>query len=314
MAELILFTDVPADARSVAALDAAGLAYTTLRPDGGPIPTQAPDATVIVNGFTVLDAATIAALPKLSLIALTSMGTDMVDLDAARRHGVTVTNIPGDTAAVEVATHAFGLLLAVVRNIVAADRLVQAGGWTGYEPVSFPRLADQTLGVIGGGRIGRTLVDSFGVHFGRVLVYDPYLSVAPEGAALVGLDELLEQSDAISVHVPLYDQTRGLLGAVEFARMKPGAVLINVARGALIDETALLDALNGGRLAGAGVDVLVDEPPLPEHPLLHHPAVIVTPHIAYHSSYSARRYTEIPIANAIARSVGDDLQSTIVGS
>ncbi|GAB3599612.1 hypothetical protein GCM10027408_21860 [Microbacterium tumbae] len=311
----VLFTDVPRDSASESALKAAGLAVGYLDPLlGDSVVQQGMGASVIVNGFTEIDEATIDALPDLRLIALTSMGADMVDVDAASARGIIVTSIPADSAAEEVATHAFGMLLSVIRNITASDRAVQEGGWSEYQPAASPRLSEQTLGVIGAGHIGRRLVEEFGPHFSRVLVHDPYLEEAPPGAELVDKQTLLARSDAVSLHVPLNPRTYHLLDADAIAGMRQGCVLINVGRGALLDERALRAALDSGHIAGAALDVLEHEPPTDRHPLIGHPRVVVTPHIAYHSSSSARRYRDIPVRNAIAWSRGEDLISIINGA
>ena len=212
---------------------------------------------------------------QLRLLSLWGTGTDNVDLAAAERHGVTVTNTPG-VAAISIAEHCLALLLAVARRIPRADAGVRQGGWPRGEGV---QMHGKTLGVIGLGAIGRRfarLGEAIGM---RVIAWtmhpDPAL-----GFELVPLDELYRQSDAISLHLRLSEETRGMIGAREFATMKPSAILINTARGAIVDEAALLEALVTGRIAGAGLDVYGVEPLPAGHPLTRLPNVVLSPHSA----------------------------------
>jgi len=211
----------------------------------------------------------------LRLLSLWGTGTDNVDLAAAARHGVTVTNTPG-VAATSIAEHCLALLLATARRIPRADAAVRRGEWPRGEGV---QMHGKTLGIIGLGAIGRRFA-RLGAAIGmRVITWtmhpDPAL-----GFELVSLDRLYEESDVISVHLRLSDDTRGMIGAAEFARMKPGAILINTARGPIVDEPAMIQALTSGRIAGAGLDVFTVEPLAQGHPLASLPNVVLTPHAA----------------------------------
>jgi len=244
-----------------------------------------------------------ARAPRLRVVARYGVGTDRVDLEAAARHGVTVTVTPGANANA-VAEMTIALLLAAVRHLGSARDRVAAGEWptlTGGE------LTGRTLGLVGLGRIG-TLVASKARALGlRVVAYDPFLTVeeaAARGAELVGLHALAGESDAVSLHAPLSEATRGIVDRGLVECMKPGAVLVNTARGELVDEDALLWGLDNGQLVGAALDVLADEPPPPDHPLLGRPDVLVTPHIGAHTPEAE---------TAMGRTALDDLLAVLSG-
>ena len=211
----------------------------------------------------------------LRLLSLWGTGTDNVDLAAAARHGVTVTNTPG-VAATSIAEHCLGLLLATARKIPRADATVRRGEWPRGEGV---QMHGKTLGVIGLGAIGRKfarLGEAIGM---RVIAWtmhpDPAL-----GFEMVPLERLYAESDVVSLHLRLSEQTRGMIGAAEFGRMKPGAIFLNTARGPIVDEAALVEALRGGRIAGAGLDVFSVEPLPAGNALASWPNVVLTPHSA----------------------------------
>ncbi len=236
------------------------------------------DALVVRSGVQV-DAEAIAAGKRLSVIGRAGVGVDNVDLEAATIAGITVVNAPtGNTIA--AAEHTLALMYAVARRIAAADASVRRGEWnrsafTGIE------LRGKTLGIVGLGKIGMAIADRARAMEMDVLAHDPYVAVeaaAHHGASLVEFRAILERSDVLSVHVPLTRQTRNLIGAGELAVMKPGAILLNVARGGVVDEKALSDALRSGQLAGAGVDVFSAEPPR-ESLLLDAPNTVLTPHL-----------------------------------
>jgi phosphoglycerate dehydrogenase-like enzyme len=224
------------------------------------------------------------AAPRVKLVQLLSAGYDNVDLDAARRAGVPVSN-NGGANAISVAEHALMLMLTVSRKVIWQHASVSAGRWRGNGPA--PRmyeLSDKTLGIVGLGTIGKK-VARLGRAFGmRVQYYDiARLNADAEDALGVRfrlLRELLKSSDVVSLHVPLNDSTRALIGAGELALMKPGAILINTSRGPVVDEPALYEALNGGLLFGAGLDVFDQEPPPPDNPLLTLDNVVLTAHFA----------------------------------
>lgn len=285
--------------------------------------TVAPDAEVLsVFVNSTLDDATLAAMPNLRFISTRSTGVDHIDLKACELRRILVSNVAsyGDAT---VAEHAFGLLLSVVRHIAEAARRTREGDFS-QEALRGFELRGKVLGVIGTGRIGRHAIEiahGFGM---RVLAYD----IAPDeelaralGFRYADLPGLLAGSDVVSLHVPATPQTNGLISDREFAVMKPGAVLINTARGSVVDPAALVRALSAGTISAAGLDVLPHEPvlrdeaevfrlgdPSPadfralvaDHVLLGMPNVIVTPHIAYNTTEAVRRIVEVSAANIAA--------------
>ena len=234
---------------------------------------------LIVRGRTKVTPAVFAAASKLKVVGRAGVGVDNIDLAAAREHKVTVVNSPIATT-VAVAELTLGLMLASVREIARADSSMKAGKWLKKE-FEGAELHGKTLGVIGYGRIGSnvgTRAAAFGM---KVLGYDPLVpadEIAKRGGQPVTLDELYAQSDMITMHLPLTNDSRGMLNEASFAKMKDGVRIICAARGGVIDEAALLAALNSGKVAGAALDVFATEPPgLTE--LVSHPRVVCTPHV-----------------------------------
>jgi D-3-phosphoglycerate dehydrogenase len=231
----------------------------------------------------------IAALSKCRIIACASVGVDYVDVVAATEHGIPVTNCP-DTFIEEVADHAMMLLLATHRRCIEQDRMVREGRWGEGRPALYniPRLFGLTLGFVAFGRVAR-LVAQRARPFGlRLMAYDPFvdeLTMSALGVQPASLDEVLTQSDFVSMHAPATPETGRMLGAAHFARMRPSAIFINTGRGPTVDEAALIEALASKRIAGAGLDVLEQEPPARDNPLLAMEHVILSPHNA---SASAR--------------------------
>ena len=232
----------------------------------------------------------LAAMPRCRIVARVGTGLDEIDLDAAARRGIYVTNVV-DYAVDEVSTHAVTLLLAHARRLPAYLEVVGAGQWssTGGGPIR--RLRGLTLGVVGFGRIGQaTAAKASGLGL-RVVAFDPMLSrdeIVAAGAEPADWPALLAQSDYISLHVPLTPLSRNMIDAAALAAMKPSAVLINTARGGLVDEEALAAAIRSGEIAGAALDVLADEPPPPGHPLLGDERILITPHSAWYSLEAQR--------------------------
>ncbi|WP_348789485.1 C-terminal binding protein [Leifsonia sp. NPDC080035] len=265
----------------------------------------AADADALLPGYAAITRETIAALPRLKVIALMSMGFDYVDVDAATEHGIHVTNVPG-AATEEVATHALALLLASARQLPFYTASATPERWNERAAVAPPRLSERTLGVVGLGRIGREFARQAGPLFGRVLGYDPLLpddegtrdELAALGIERTGLDKVRRGSDALSLHVPLTPETERMVDAAFLAEMPAGALLLNVSRGGLIDNAALVEALDAGRLSGAALDVLDEEPPSRGHPLLGRDDVVLTPHIAYFSQRTEIEYVRIQAQNA----------------
>jgi D-3-phosphoglycerate dehydrogenase len=263
---------------------------------------------LIVRGRTKVTSDVIAAGSKLRVVGRAGVGVDNIDLDAAKARGIAVVNAPISTTSA-VAELAFGLLLAVAREIPRADASMKTGVWTKKE-LEGVELSGKTLGVVGYGRIGME-VGRRALAFGmNVIAYDPFIQrseIQAGGAESVSLQELLEWSDFISVHLPFNVQTRDLLGPVAFSQMKDGVRLVDTARGGIIDESALLAALNDGKVAGAGLDVFAAEPP-GATALIQHPHVISTPHIGAQTREAQTRAAEDIAHEVLAALRGEPLR------
>jgi D-3-phosphoglycerate dehydrogenase / 2-oxoglutarate reductase len=228
------------------------------------------------------DAGLMDHAPHLRLIARTGIGYDLVDVAEATRRGIAVCNTP-DAPTVSTAEHAATLILVVAKNVKRAEALLRQGSGDYYARHAAIELDGKTLGLVGLGRIARRVAgicEGLGM---RVTAFDPFLpeiAFPPSVARAASLEQLLGVADVVSLHVPLSEATRGMIGADQFALMKPGAVFVNTARGALVDGDALISALEGGHLFGAGLDVTEPEPLPTDHPLLHRDDVVVTPHVA----------------------------------
>ncbi|MGA4322524.1 2-hydroxyacid dehydrogenase [Ectopseudomonas hydrolytica] len=261
-------------------------------------------AQVAISNKVPLNAATFAACPELKLVLVTATGTNNIDLNAARAHGVTVSNCQG-YGTPSVAQHTLLLLLALATRLPDYQRDVAAGRWqqaSQFCLLDHPivELEGKTLGLLGHGELGSAvarLAEAFGM---RVVLGQ--LPGRPARADRLALHELLPQVDALTLHCPLNEQTRNLIGAAELALMKPQALLINTARGGLVDEQALADALRRGHLGGAATDVLTQEPPKDGNPLLAGdiPRLIVTPHNAWGSREARQRIVAQVVENAEA--------------
>jgi len=226
----------------------------------------------------------LAALPQLGLVSRFGAGYDTVDPAACAKHGVWLSNSP-DYGVGEVATHALGMALALLRHLPFYDRDVRAGNWHYLSPGTIRRASSQTVGILGLGRIGKRFAHLARNCFGRVIACDPYIIDGdfPAYVERVTLQQLFETADVISLHVPLTPETRGMVEATLLSSVQPGTVLVNTARGAVVDVDALLAALDSGRVAAAGLDVLPAEPLATEHPLARHPRVLLSPHAAFYS-------------------------------
>lgn len=291
----------------VARLQAAGDAvlYDTRAADTEELVARLADAdvAVTVRAYTVFDSALLARLPDLRLIAIVGTGTDQVDLRAATEHGVLVCNAPGATTQ-SVAELSIALMFAAARRLPLTDRKVREGTWyheQGWE------LRDKTLGLVGLGLIGQE-VARLGTALGmRVIAWsltdDPDRAAAC-GAELIPLDELLGEAHVVSLHLRATERTAGIIGARELALLRPGALLVNTARAALIDEQALLDALDQGPLAVAGLDVYWQEPLPPDHSLLSRDNVILAPHIAWVTDVGTASQVRLPVDNVLAYIAG----------
>jgi D-3-phosphoglycerate dehydrogenase len=243
--------------------------------------TEAVDADAILNTYLPWDAESIARLSRCKIIARYGIGFDNVDLEAASDAGIVVTNVP-DYSVEEVATHALALILASLRKVVIANESVREGTWSidNFRPIR--RLSTLTVGLVGYGRIARRIaapLEALGAH---VIAHDPYLQAGPDFPPLLEFETVLSRADIISLHLPLTDETRGIIDADALARMKPDAILVNTSRGPLVDLDAVASALKEGRLGAAGLDVF-DAEPLDPSRVEGVPNLIVTPHMAYYS-------------------------------
>jgi D-3-phosphoglycerate dehydrogenase len=239
--------------------------------------------------YAPINAKVFAARPGIRVVSRYGAGFDTINTADARRYGVWVANSP-DYGVGEVATHALGMALALVRHLAIYDRDVKAGRWHYMTPGAIRRCSDMTLGILGLGRIGKRMAHVGRNAFARVVACDPYIIDGdfPAYVGRVSLDELFRQSDVVSLHVPLTDETRGMVNARLLDLLKPGAMLVNTARGAVVNVGDLVAALDAGRLDGAALDVLPQEPPPAGHALLSNPRVLLTPHSAFYSVEAER--------------------------
>ncbi len=267
-------------------------------------------AAIAITNRGRIGAAEIEQLPELRLIAVCATGTDTIDIAACARRGITVTNVR-DWSTNSVAEHAFALMLALRRQLFVYRPLIEAGAWQRspfYGVLADPLpgdLSGTTLGIVGHGRLGHRIA-AIGAAFGMETLIAERRGQAPRDGRTAFAD-VLATSDIVCLACPLTDDTRGLIGAAELARMKPDSLLINCARGGIVDEAALADALRDGRIGGAGVDVLAQEPPAGSNPLLglKLPNLIVTPHMAFASKSALRTLTEQLMGNIEAFVAGD---------
>jgi D-3-phosphoglycerate dehydrogenase / 2-oxoglutarate reductase len=264
----------------------------TLENAGGVSGPQVVEVAGTADGVLVqygkIDADLIAACPSWRVIGRYGVGVDNVDVDAATRHGIAVINVP-DYCIEEVATHTAALALAGRRKLARSRELIDAGRWGDWSELRpIEPLSGCTLGLVGIGRIGGEVVRLLGPFFGRVIAYDP-VQAPPPNVTPVGLDELFAESDVVSLHCPLTPETQNLVDADRLASMKPGAYLVNVSRGGLVDTAALATALATGTIAGAGLDVLPQEPPDASDPLLEAPNLLLTNHSAWYSELALVR-------------------------
>jgi D-3-phosphoglycerate dehydrogenase / 2-oxoglutarate reductase len=234
-------------------------------------------AAMIIRSATTVDAEMLAVAPNLKAIARAGVGVDNVDLGAATERGVVVMNTP-DGNTISTAEYTLGIMLALARHIPYGYESMQEGRWD-RKAFMGVELRGKTLGLIGYGRIGRAVAQRALAFDMSILAYDPYVE-SDNTATLVDLDTLYAQSDFISLHTVITDETRAMINADSLAKMKPGVRIINAARGALIDDAALAAAVQSGHVAGAAVDVYHEEPPLPDNPLLGLRNVVHTPHLA----------------------------------
>ena len=314
MEKPVIFVSAPLPGSAIDRLHAAGEVTVGAASDGvrgEAFAACAPRALALVAMLTDrIDAELLGRAPRLRVVANVAVGVDNVDLDACRARGVIVTNTPG-VLSEATADLAFGLLVDAARRISEGDRLVRAGGWTGWSPtllVGRP-VHGAALGIVGMGRIGQAMARR-ARGFGMRVSYTQRTPLAPEleralGVHSLDVDALFASSDFVSLHCPLNDATRGLVSRERLSRMKPGAILVNTARGACVDEAALADALASGHLGGAGLDVFADEPRV--HPaLLAVPGVVLAPHIGSAETATRAAMAEMAIDGVLAVLSGSD--------
>ena len=236
---------------------------------------------LIIRSASKIDAEALAAATKLKMIARAGVGVDNVDIPDATKRGIVIMNTP-DGNTVSTAEHTFGLMLSLARHVPQAHASMREGKW---DRKSFmgAELRGKTLGVVGFGRIGRAVAKRALAFEMNVITFDPYIPAdvaADLGAELVSLDDLYARADFITLHTLLTDETREMINAANIAKMKKGVRIVNAARGALINESDLAEAIKSGQVGGAGLDVFTQEPPQPDNPLVALPGVVHTPHLA----------------------------------
>jgi D-3-phosphoglycerate dehydrogenase / 2-oxoglutarate reductase len=252
------------------------------------------DAAAVVAQYATISARVIGELSACRVIARYGTGVDIVDVDAATRHGILVTNVPSEWCENEVADHAMALLLTLARKVNVYDRATRAGTWQWQSGAPIHRLRGSVLGLLSFGAIARAIADRAAGFGMRIAAHDPFIpaeEIAAAGAEAVSFDELLAESDCLVIQAPLTPETHHLFDEARLRRMKPTAILINTARGPIVDDRALHRALSEGWIAGAGLDDIEEEPAKvrdwrPDNPLFGLDNVVITPHAAYYSEES----------------------------
>ena len=270
---------------------------------------------IIASSLLRYDAALLDQLPTLRLIARTGIGVDNIDLSAATARGIIVANTP-DGPTESTAEHTVAMLLALAKRLKQGDANLADGKWgPRRDPLIGTEVLGKTLGLLGFGRIGRRVAEICRLAFGMtVLAYDPYIdadAAATEGVTLCDLDDVIAQADFLSLHMPATPETTHIINSASLARMKDGAYLLNMARGPLVDEVALLAALDAGKLAGAGLDVFDPEPPALDSGLRRHPNAIVTPHSASLTHDGRLRMERMALARVLAFAAGDRPENVV---
>jgi len=265
------------------------------------------DAAAVVAQYATISAPVIAGLPDCRVIARYGTGVDIVDVDAATRHNILVTNVPNEWCENEVADHAMALLLAVARKVCVYDRATRGGTWQWQSGAPIHRLRGSVLGLLSFGAIARAIA-ARGAGFGmRIIAHDPYLpaeQITAAGVTGVSFDQLVSESDCLVIQAPLTPQTHHLFDEAQLRRMKPSAILINTARGPIVDDRALHRALSEGWIAGAGLDDIEEEPAKvrdwrADNPLFGLENVVITPHAAYYSEEAIRTVRQFPAEEVV---------------
>jgi D-3-phosphoglycerate dehydrogenase len=262
----------------------------------------------VIRSGTKVTAEVLEAAPKLGVVGRAGIGVDNVDVSAATTRGIVVMNTPGGNT-ITTAEHAVALLVSLARHIPQATASMKEGKWEKKKFVGI-ELFNRTLGVLGLGNIGRIVASRARGLGMKVIAYDPFLSeqaAAKLDVELCSIDQVIERADAITVHVPRTKDTTGMLGRDAFARAKQGVLIINAARGGIVDEAALLEALESGKVGGAGLDVFVEEPVAPGNPLVAHERVICTPHLG-----ASTEQAQLNVAVAVAEQVRDYLTQEVI--
>lgn len=314
--KVVLSDDKTVDSRhQTEILEAIGADLTTLdEKTQSAVVDAARDAdALIVDAGTPVTATVFEAAESLQVVGRSGIGVDNIDVDAAAANDVTVVNVPTYSLD-EVSTHAFSLLLACIRAVPQYDRAVRDGTWDWRSAQPLYRMADRTLGLVGFGSIARRLaakLRTFGVD---VIATDPYVGearMADYDVEKVSFEALLDRVDYLSIHTPLYEETRGLFSTAEFERLSDDCIVVNTARGPVVDQAALVEALDRGEIARAGLDVLESEPPATGDPLLERDDVVLTPHTAWYSEESRAALSEGVASGVAAVLRGEDHEGII---
>ncbi|MBC7109102.1 MAG: C-terminal binding protein [Methanomassiliicoccales archaeon] len=300
------YPDLSIEEKELAEWDAQVIPSQCKTPDE--VLALAKDADALISQYAPITQAVIQSLQRCKAIGRYGIGVDNIDVQAATARGIAVINVPSYCEE-EVSDHALAMLLAWARRIVHYAEETRQGVWDWKTGRPIHRLKGQVLGLLGFGKIARLVARKAKVLGLVVIAHDPYVPdkvFADEGVKRVDLEDLLTQSDFLSIHVPLTDSTRHLINAETLAKMKPSACLINTSRGGVVDEFALVQALKEGRLAGACLDVTEPEPPSLDNPLLKMPQVLISPHVAWYSEES-----QVELRTKIARDIGRALNGLL---
>jgi D-3-phosphoglycerate dehydrogenase len=317
MAERVVVTDhaFPGLDHERRAAERAGAEFSDhqVRTEDDAVAVTRGAAVALVN-FAPVTRRVLEGLAPHATVIRYGVGYDNIDVDAAGELGVRVANVP-DYGTATVADHAAALLLALLRRVPRYDRAVRESGWVAPADVGdVPALESATVGLIGTGRIGLALADRLRPFGPALLAFDPYAeerALREHGVEPVALEDLLPAVDGLSLHAPATPETHHVIDADALAQLKPGAVIVNTARGALVDEAALHDALERGALAGAALDVFEEEPLREDSPLRRHPAVLLTPHVAFYSDRSVDDLQRLAAEEAARALAGEPLRCQV---
>lgn len=272
------------------------------------------DADIALVNFAPMTESVLQHMNPGAVVVRYGIGYDNVDLDAARTHGIRVCNVP-DYGADTVADHAVTVTLALIRKIQLFSRALAAGDWpSATELAPIRSMAETTVGLLGTGRIGMAVANRLRPFGFEVIAYDPYANpaiAAERGVTLVELDELFRRSHVLSLHAPATPETTGIISAENLAKLPTGAFLVNTSRGALVDQDAVLAALDNGQLAGVALDVFVPEVLPVDHPLRTHPHTVLTPHAAFYSEQSLRDLQRLAAEEALRAGRGEPLRCQV---